>query len=190
MSVALIISGFFGFIICLIWLIVLAIRRKQKKSCLYTLIVCVFLFLIGAATLSNEDSETAQNDISSSALSASTLSSSQAVATSSESDAIEVDYKTLWKDYDANPINADKKYRDKKLILTGVVAEIDRDIAQSPYITFDVDQHGLQSIKMSFDDDEPVAKLKKGQTVTVKGICGGTFTSTLIVLRHCEIVTQ
>ncbi|HBQ46247.1 MAG TPA: hypothetical protein DD737_04095, partial [Ruminococcaceae bacterium] len=81
-----------------------------------------------------------------------------------------------------------KKYRDKKLILTGTIANIDRDIGQSPYITFNVDQYGVQNIKMSFDNDDVVAGLKKGQKVTVVGTCGGTFASTIVVMNNCSIV--
>lgn len=103
-------------------------------------------------------------------------------------DAIKVDYKTLYKDYSDNPINADKTYKDKLLSLTGTIANIDRDIGKNPYITFNVDEYGAQSIKMSFDSDDTVAALKKGQTVTVVGTCDGTFASTIVVLSKCEIV--
>jgi hypothetical protein len=102
--------------------------------------------------------------------------------------AIKVDYKTLYKDYEDNAISADKKYREKKLVLTGAIANIDRDIAQSPYITFNVDEYGAKSIKMSFDNDDTVAALKKGQKVTVVGTCGGTFASTIVVMSNCSII--
>ena len=128
------------------------------------------------------------SDFATANISSATASPSQ--TTSSGPDATKVNYKTLYKDYDANPINADKKYKDKKLILTGTIANIDRDIGQNPYIIFDIDEYGAEQIKMSFNDDDTVAKLKKGQTVTVKGNCGGTFTSSLVVLNDCEIVTK
>lgn len=112
----------------------------------------------------------------------------QASSESLTAEATEVDYKTLYKDYEDNPINADSKYKDKKLILTGTIANIDRDIGQSPYITFNIDEYGAQSIKMSFEDDKAVAALKKGQKVTVVGTCGGTFASVIVVLNNCSIV--
>lgn len=102
-------------------------------------------------------------------------------------DTMKVDCQTLYKDYENNPIKADSKYRDKKLKLTGTIANIDRDIGQSPYITFNIDEYGLKSIKMSFDDDSAVINLKKGQKVTVEGTCGGTFASTIVVLNDCSI---
>lgn len=103
-------------------------------------------------------------------------------------DATKVDYKTLYKDYSDNPINADKTYKDKQLSLTGTIVNIDRDIGKNPYITFNVDEYGAQTIKMSFDNDDKVTALKKGQTVTVVGTCDGTFASTIVILKKCEII--
>ncbi len=106
--------------------------------------------------------------------------------------ATKADYKALFKDYKDNPINADKKYKDKKFVLTGTISDIDRDIGQSPYITFDVDSDitakDYGNIKLSFSDDDAVASLKKGQKVTVVGTCDGTFTSTLLTFSDCKIV--
>ena len=107
---------------------------------------------------------------------------------SSKDSVMKVDCNVLYKDYKDNPIKADSKYRDKELQLTGTIGSIDRDIGQSPYIVFDLDEYGTESIKMSFDDDKIVASLKKGQKITVRGTCGGTFTNTLIVLNNCSIV--
>ena len=105
-----------------------------------------------------------------------------------EDDTLAVDYKVLYKDYDNNPINADSKYKDKKIKINGAIADIGRDIGQSPYITFNVDEYGAQSIKMSFDNDETVAALKKGQKVTVSGTCNGLFGNVIVDLSNCEIV--
>lgn len=168
------------------------LRRKKKTPMQIVGIVVgsiglLFALFIIIALVIPEDNSESNNEVATNTNS--TVSSSKA-ATSSESDTTKVNYKTLYKDYDANPINADKKYRNKKLILTGTIANIDRDIGQNPYITFNVDEYGAEQIKMSFDDDDTVAKLKKGQTVTVKGTCSGTFTSTLVVLNDCKIVTK
>ena len=87
-----------------------------------------------------------------------------------------------------NPINADSKYRDKILKLTGTVGTIDREINQETYITFDIDF--LKDIRITFkkDQESKVAQLKKGQTVTVKGKCTGTLLSTTVALDNCEII--
>jgi hypothetical protein len=104
------------------------------------------------------------------------------------SDAAEVDYKTLYNDYIDNPINADQKYKGKSLILTGAVGDINREINQSPYITFDIGT--LKNIRMDFNKSEEskVAKLIKGQTVKIVGTCKGTITTTIVILNDCYIV--
>lgn len=106
------------------------------------------------------------------------------------SDAIEVDYKTLYQDYMDNAINADKKYRGKKLILSGTVADIDREINQEPYITFSIDTYGWKNIRINFDksEEDNVAALKKGQKVKVVGTCKGTLLSTTVLLDDSHIL--
>ncbi len=158
-------------------------QHRATLTVAYTLIGLIVLFafigIVNSITDNGEQSAAANG------------SASEAPMLESEgatSSAIEVDYKALYKDYEANPIKADAKYRDKKLKLTGTIADIDRDIAQSPYITFNVDEYGAKSIKMAFDNDETVAALKKGQKVTVEGICGGTFASTVVTINNCETV--
>lgn len=184
MSAVLGIGGILGFFGCLIGLIVSAVRKRPKRSSLIGMGVCFVLFIVGVS-LPSDKASTAQTQ-------AKTTSNNAVTSVAPESkptdDAITVDYKTLYKDYEDNAINADKKYKDKKLILTGTIANIDRDIAKKPYITFNADEYGAKSIKMSFDDDDTVANLKKGQTVTVVGTCGGTFASTIVMLNDCSMV--
>lgn len=193
MSAVLGISGILGFLGCLIGLIVSAIRKHPKKPSLIGMGVCFVMFIVGVSLPSDKASTTptqAKTSISSTVgKSAKGKQASSATPESKVTDgATTVDYKLLYKDYGDNPISADKKYKDKKLILTGTIANIDRDIAQSPYITFNVDEYGAKSIKMSFNDDDTVASLKKGQTVTVVGTCGGTFASTIVMLNDCSTV--
>lgn len=187
MGMVLGIVGILGFLGCLVGLTVAAIRKQPIKRCLIGLAVCFVLFIVGVSLPSDETTTApAQTANQSSAVNG---AKSQAPSSPSVTDgATKVDYKTLYKDYEDNAISADKKYRDKKLVLTGAIANIDRDIAQSPYITFNVDEYGAKSIKMSFDNDDTVAALKKGQKVTVVGTCGGTFASVVVVLNDCSIV--
>ncbi len=103
-------------------------------------------------------------------------------------DIMEVSYKTLHKDYMDNPIAADAKYKGKKLQLIGEVYNIDREIAGNTYITFYIDF--LQDVRITFkkSEESKVAKLKKGQKITIKGECTGTLLSTTVALKDCEIV--
>lgn len=104
---------------------------------------------------------------------------------------IEVDYNTLHKEYMDNPIAADAKYKGKILSLTGNVDSIDREIAGNTYITFQVGaSYDFQNIRITFkkSEEEKVAQLKKGQTVTIKGKCNGTLLSTTVSLIDSEII--
>lgn len=181
--------GFVGGLGCLIALIILAIKKSpKKKQWGATIGIAVFavMFIIGVSMPSEDTNVPAQT-----AQQLSSVGGAQNQASNEPSitdGATKVDYKTLYKDYEDNAINADKKYRDKKLVLTGSIANIDRDISQSPYITFNVDEYGAKSIKMSFGDDDTVAALKKGQKVTVVGTCNGSFMSTIVTLSDCAIV--
>lgn len=162
-------------------------KKPRKKLSPAQIVVVVlgsaalFFILISAVNSIISDSPNANSTVTSGAATNSKRS------TSSVSDVIKIDYKALYKDYTDNPINADSKYKDKKLQLTGKIANIDRDIGKNPYITFNVDEYGAQSIKMSFEDDKIVAALKKGQNVTVVGTCSGTFASTVVVINNCSI---
>lgn len=104
---------------------------------------------------------------------------------------LEVDYKVLHQDYMDNPISADAKYKDKMLKLTGVVDNIDREIAGNTYITFHIgDQYSFQDVRITFkkSEESKVAQLKKGQNITIKGRCQGTILSTTVSLMDSEIV--
>lgn len=179
------IIGILGFIVFLIGLIVVAIQRKPKKPYLIGLAVCFVLFIVGVALPSNN---TQDKIVQAKSPSSSVPSKALNKSSVPEDNTMEINYKTLYKEYNDNPIKADSKYKDKKIQLTGTIADIDRDIGQNPYITFNVDEYGTQSIKMSFDDDKPVESLKKGQRVTIVGTCGGTFASTIVVLNDCTVV--
>lgn len=159
-------------------------KQHQVALTACYLILIFMVIAIVAVMVNGTDSDSTVTNVNSA------LNSSQTVSNLIANGAIKVNCETLYKDYESNAINADKKYRGKKLVLTGTIANIDRDIAQNPYITFNVDEYGAEQIKMSFNDDDTVAKLKKGQKVTVVGNCSGTFTSSLVVLDNCSIVNQ
>ncbi len=155
--------------------------KKKPHGCLVAIIVLVIIgAIIGALGGNDSDSDSPAKS-----------SQSQASKTPVEKameDAIEVDYNVLHQEYMDNAIAADAKYKGKQLILTGVVADIDREIAGQPYITFDIDF--LENIRITFNksEEEKVAQLSKGQTVKVVGTCQGTLLSTTVALSDCYII--
>lgn len=143
-----------------------------KKWWFWLIVVIILVGIFGGSS----DNTTNTND------------STTTSTTAQTEEVMEVDYKVLYEEYMANPINADSKYKGKILKLTGTVGTIDREIDQRTYITFDIDF--LKDVRITFkkDQESKVAQLKKGQTVTIKGKCTGTLLSTTVALDDCEII--
>lgn len=92
-------------------------------------------------------------------------------------------------DYEANEVAADRKYKGQILEITGIVDSIGKDILDSMYVTLDSgEQFGITSVRCFFDESEEnyLAALSKGRSLTVKGRCDGKFGNVLI--KECEIV--
>lgn len=108
-------------------------------------------------------------------------------AKSNAKDYIQVDYKKLYKDYEENAIAADEKYKDKLIQVTGKIDKIFREVMGHPYVTFKVDKY-FDHVQAVFDKDEEknITKLKKGQTITVRGRCKGKTIN--VWLDECIIV--
>lgn len=96
---------------------------------------------------------------------------------------IEVTAAQLVKDYQANEAEANKKYLDKAIQVTGTVSEIKNN------------QEGNATITLSSDDaftgvfctlKQTTTNLNTGATVTIKGICSGMLTD--VRLREAVMV--
>jgi hypothetical protein len=91
----------------------------------------------------------------------------------------------LFAEYEANEVAADVKYKDKVALISGVVDDIGKDFLDTPYITLVGGQFwGVQC--MFADKEVPgLAKLSKGDTVSVKGKVDGMLVNVLI--RGCTL---
>lgn len=158
------------------------LRAGQIAGITFGSIILFIVLICILATMFPGDSESSNSTV----VAGTAANSIQQV--SSEPDVLKVDYATLYKDYTDNPINADKKYRDKKLQVSGTISTIGRDVGQTPYITFNVDEYGAQTVKMAFDSDDVVASFQKGQSVTVQGTCSGIFMSTVVEIDNCSVI--
>ncbi|WP_018616111.1 OB-fold protein [Segetibacter koreensis] len=98
---------------------------------------------------------------------------------------IEVTSAQLVKDYQANEAEANKKYLDKAIQVTGVVADIKNN------------QEGNSTITLSSDDaftgvfctlkEKPV-NVTTGSTIIIKGICSGMLSD--VRLREAVVVNK
>ena len=91
-------------------------------------------------------------------------------------------------DYEANEVAADQKYKDRTLQVTGVINAIGKDLLSDMYVVLDGGQEfGLWHVQCMFPDSEEqyLAHLQKGQSLTVTGRCEGKLGG--VLLRECEI---
>src|SRR5262249_4696632 len=85
----------------------------------------------------------------------------------------------------ANEVAADGKYRGKIIEVTGVVEEIGKGFGDQ-YVNLERGNLRIAGVRCSFPDSarEQLAKLKKGQTVTIKGR-GNGFLVGEVGLKDC-----
>jgi len=102
----------------------------------------------------------------------------------SSSPPIEVSSRQLFYDYESNEVAADQKYKEKILVVTGKIASIGKDITDNIYITLATDDI-FGEVQCLFADthSDVLAKLSKGQKVTIKGKCDGKMMN--VFLRGC-----
>ena len=104
---------------------------------------------------------------------------------------IEVSASDLWNAYNDNAVNADNLYKSQTLAVTGTISNIGQDaVAKTPCIFLETDSLGLYPIQCFFSDDsaenEAIAALKDGQSITITGICNGV-SLVHVQLSDCHI---
>lgn len=88
--------------------------------------------------------------------------------------------------YSANEVNADLKYKDKDLLVTGVVTSIDRSVGSNYFLKLKGGDNMFMSphAKMADGFVDYLAGLKKGQSVTLFGKCDGMLMGS-VSLSQC-----
>ena len=108
-------------------------------------------------------------------------------------DATAVSAAELFAAYADKPKAADKRYKDELLAVTGTVAEVGTDlILEAPEVVLSggvMDQ--TRGVDCVFDTRyaDQVAALETGATVTVLGICQGSYEVNVLLL-HCQPSTE
>lgn len=110
------------------------------------------------------------------------------VAKEIEETVIKVSAKNIIAEYEANEVSADNKYKDKKIEITGRIAEIKKTIWDTLYVEIgNGDQYSFRNAQAYFSDEnnDILANLKKGQNITV--ICTGGGLIINVQLEDCSI---
>ena len=103
---------------------------------------------------------------------------------------IKVTAMKLSEDYKANEIAADAKYKGNTLEVSGTISDIGTDVLNTPYVTFNTGEYSFLGVQCMFgESDSPVlAKLSKGQALTVRGSVEGGGKVMNVLLNNCQIV--
>lgn len=141
---------------------------KLQKYCALFFIVCVLA--CGGTPTTNQP--------------ASSPVASQAAAPAAE--AIKITASQLSRDYEDNEVAADKKYDGKLLTVSGKISSINVVFGQTSVVLVGMDDLS-RTVTGFFGDDqkEAIAKLKKGQTVTIEGRCDGKMMG--VNLKDCKV---
>ena len=104
---------------------------------------------------------------------------------------LKVDYEVtanqLYKAYNTNEISADDKYKAKKLAVTGRISDISEIMGNISVDLKTSDGIGWTKISCKMENRDVVSKLRKGQEITVIGICEGLTLNISIDLDDCEV---
>jgi hypothetical protein len=87
----------------------------------------------------------------------------------------------LAKAYHNNTVAADQQYKGKKFKVSGVIADISTGFSGEPYITLRSGVNSFMEPQFQFGDDastEAIAKLKKGNKITLICVGGGDIAKT------------
>lgn len=101
---------------------------------------------------------------------------------------MKVDLDDLLSDYKGNEVAADKKYKGKFIEVSGKARDIKKDLTDDMYV--EVGTGGAFEIPAVHCDlgkkgEDVAAKLKKGQSITVRGIVKGLMMD--VQLKDCEV---
>ena len=102
---------------------------------------------------------------------------------------IEVTVTTLVRDYEANEVAADQKYKGKWALITGKVRAI-RETLGTKYVSLEPDFFTFSSVTCDFDDRNvsQLASLRKDQVVTLLGRIDG-YGLAVVDVEDCTVVS-
>lgn len=107
--------------------------------------------------------------------------------TKKEKERVQISAIALHKEFEANGVATEEKYKDKILVVTGTIYSIDRDILDTPFVTLQSDNPYITAVQCMFAEKEvsAISTLTKGETVIVEGELAGDLFHPL--LNHCKV---
>ena len=104
-----------------------------------------------------------------------------------EKNAIQVNARELYAEYEENEIQADSKYKGQLIRVLGTIENIGKDILDNPYIALKTDNI-IGSVQCMLADGEEwrAAQLKKENSITLEGKLSWKLGN--ILIRNCKII--
>lgn len=153
-------------------------KKFYKRWWFWVLAVIALFIIIGA--MGNDDAAKDQT-------AGQSEQTSQSESTPTSTPAVKVTAETLMRDYQANEVAADAKYKNQTLEVSGLVDTIGKDILDTPYVSFKTNEV-IFTVQCMFDKSQAdqLAPLAKGQSLIVRGKVSGKLGN--ILLNECQIV--
>jgi hypothetical protein len=145
--------------------------QKKKIGCLQLISIIIIAISILGYVLSERNDQ----------------SSSRTAGTTSTPQVTAVSPSQLIRDYKANEVAADQKYKGKRLAIEGSIQDLGKDILGNIYITISGSGNSFRNVQCLFADRDAdqIAQLRKGQKVKIEGTCDGLMMN--VILRKCEL---
>lgn len=156
-------------------------KRKSwvKRHPILTTIGVLFVIgLIGSSLDKSPDTKTVPDS-----------TSSAQTETKKEPESIKITSSAMVKEYIANEVSADTKYKGKLVEISGTIKDIGKDIVDTPYIIIESnpsDYFTQIQCMFSKSDVETVGSLQKNTAVVAQGEVSGKLGNVLI--RECKII--
>ena len=114
--------------------------------------------------------------------------SSEPPAPMNDAPELRIEARQIVADYTANEVLADQKYKGKLIEVTGAIDSISKDLFDRPFVTVGSGEELELTVQCSLRNDQEgnAAKLFKGETVRVRGHCGGKMMN--VQFDDCVVV--
>jgi hypothetical protein len=165
-------------------------KKPIYKKWWFWLIIVVLIGIIGASAGLNGKEDEGSNNSNPSASDITQQENDSEEESAPEEPIIEVNATDLIAAYNENEVSADNEYKDKTLKITGIVSNIGVDVADRAYVMLkdENNEFSVLGVQCYFETEQQdsIASLKEGDTITVTGTCEGKVIS--VSVKSCELV--
>ncbi len=167
-------------------------RTKKKSALIYGLIAFASMILVGAFADKNPNSQTFGSTTSSnnpkqelSPAQKDSIAKAEKLKKVEERKNATLKASDLVALYIQNEVNADNQLKGKELYVEGKIGDIGKDILDNIYVTLESGDV-IRTVQCYIEDKDLVARLQKGQRITVFGKCNGLMIN--VLMKDCEVV--